>query len=561
MNLERRPHCLPMPMLLLLLLSLAVAGPAAAEKADVILYNGKVFTSDTANLWAEAVAVKGHRIQAVGGNAQVLALAGTGTRLLDLGGRVVIPGLNDAHVHALVPQGRQLNIPDFLPGPGPTVDDVLALIAEGAATSPPGTWLMATVGTNFSEDPRAHRFTLDQVAPNHPVKLELWTGHGMYFNTRGLQDLDIPENATDPFGGFYERFPGTDVLNGVVHEYAEHLVRRRFAERLTDAEIAGIYRNFVQAALSFGFTSVQEMSVGLPHERSVEILGEVNPAIRWRAICFPLTPGEPCHTGPSPAPLLTPSGIKWIGDGTPIERLAFMSEPYQDRPDTRGLFNFPADAFPGLVERGLFAPPRKSQLLFHLVGDAAISTLLDEMEELAPAANWRHRRTRIEHGDMITPADVERVRNLGVVMVQNPTHLALPDLFQRYSPQVTAHAQPLRSLVEAGVPLAFGTDGIGGTISPFLDLFLAILHPDRPSEALTLEQALIAYTAGSAYAEFEEDRKGRLAPGQLADLAVLSQDIFAAPFALPATRSELTMVDGRIVWDTGVVQEGQPLAE
>ena len=559
MNLDRRPY--RMPLLLLLLLSLAVAGPAAAaEKADVILYNGKVFTSDTAHLWAQAVAVKGHHIQAVGGNAEVLALARSGTRLLDLKGRVVIPGLNDAHVHALVPQGRLLNVPDFLPGPGPTVDDVLALIAQGAATSPPGTWLLATVGTNFSEDPRAQRFTLDQVAPNHPVKLELWTGHGMYFNTKGLQDLHIPDNASDPFGGFYERFPGTGVLNGVVHEYAEHLVRRRFAERLTDAQIAGIYQNFVQAALSFGFTSVQEMSIGLPHERSVRILGQVNPAIRWRSICIPLTPDEPCHLGASSAPLVTPSGIKWIADGTPIERLAFMSEPYQDRPDTRGRFNFPADAFTHLVERGLFASPQKSQLLFHLVGDAAISTLLDEMEELAPAANWRHRRTRIEHGDLITPADVERVRDLGVVVVQNPTHLALPDIFQRYTPQVTANAQPLRSLVEAGVPLAFGTDGIGGSISPFLDLFLATVHPDRPSEALTLEQALITYTAGSAYAEFEDGKKGQLVPGQLADLAVLSLDIFAAPSALPATHSELTMVDGRIVWDTGMVGAGQPLA-
>ena len=559
MNFDRRPY--RMPMLLILLLSLAVAGPAAsAEKADVILYNGKVFTSDTANLWAQAVAVKGHRIQAVGGNAEVLALARAGTRLLDLKGRVMIPGLNDAHVHALVPQGRQLNVPDFLPGPGPTVDDVLALIAQGAATSPPGTWLLATVGTNFSEDPRAQRFTLDQVAPNHPVKLELWTGHGMYFNTKGLRDLHIPENASDPFGGFYERFPGTGVLNGVVHEYAEHLVRRRFAERLTDAQIAGIYQNFVQAALSFGFTSVQEMSIGLPHERSVKILGQVNPAIRWRSICIPLTPDEPCHGGASSAPLVTPSGIKWIADGTPIERLAYMSEPYQDRPDTRGRFNFPADAFTHLVERSLFAPPRKSQLLLHLVGDAAIGALLDEMEELAPAAHWRQRRTRIEHGDLITPADVERVRNLGVVVVQNPTHLALPDIFQRYTPQVTANAQPLRSLVEAGVPLAFGTDGIGGSISPFLDLFLATLHPDRPSEALTLEQALIAYTAGSAYAEFEDGKKGQLVPGQLADLAVLSLDIFAAPSALPATHSELTMVDGRIVWDTGAVQAGQPLA-
>ncbi|HYG61324.1 MAG TPA: amidohydrolase family protein, partial [Thermoanaerobaculia bacterium] len=262
---------------------------------------------------------------------------------------------------------------------------------------------------------------------------------------------------------------------------------------------------------------------------------------------------EPCYQGPAPAPLVNPSGIKWIGDGTPIERLAFMSEPYQDRPETRGRFNFSGDVFTSLVERGLFASPKKGQLLFHLVGDAAIDTLLDEMEELAPAAHWRHRRTRIEHGDLMAPADVQRVKDLGVVVVQNPTHLVLPDIFQRYSPAVTAHAQPLRSLVETGVPLAFGTDGIGGSISPFLDLLLATLHLDRPSEALTLEQALIVYTAGSAYAEHEEDKKGKLVPGQLADLAVLSLDIFANPGALPATRSELTMVDGRIVWDTGVV--------
>jgi predicted amidohydrolase YtcJ len=191
------------------------------------------------------------------------------------------------------------------------------------------------------------------------------------------------------------------------------------------------------------------------------------------------------------------------------------------------------------------------------VGDAAIGTVLDEMEALAPAERWRGRRTRIEHGDLLSPADLQRVRDLGVVVVQNATHLALPDLPQRVSPQLLAQAQPLRSLVEAGIPLALGTDGIGGTISPFLDIMLATLHPDRPSEALTREQAVTAYTAGSAYAEFEEHQKGRLTPGHLADLAVLSQDIFTVPFfLLPNTESVLTMVDGRIVWDAGVVQPG-----
>ena len=543
-------------ILLVLLISVLCLGgpdPAAAGSADLILYNGKVFTSDPDHLWAQAVAIEGQRIQAVGGNAEILALAGPATRRLDLAGRTVIPGLNDAHVHALAPQGVPVNLPDFVPGPGPGLQEVLDLIEQATQVHPPGTWLFAFVGTTVGDDPLANRFTLDQAAPSHPVLLSMWTGHGMYLNSIGLQTLGISETEPDPFGGFFERVPGTDVLNGIVHEYAEHLVRRRFAEQLTDAQIAAIYQAFVEAALRLGFTSVQNMSVGLQHARSNEILEQVQPLLRWREICFPLTLEEACDFG-KPAPLVTASGIKWIGDGTPVERLAFLSEPYADRPDTSGRFNFPAGDFNAMLEDGLHGPRKKQQLLFHLVGDAAISTLLDEMTAVAPAAHWRSRRTRIEHGDLVLPSDVARLRDLGIVVVQNATHLSLPDLPQRLSPERLAEAQPLRSLVEAGVPLALGTDGIGGTISPFLDIFLATFHPARPGEALSREQAVIAYTAGSAYAEFAEHQKGRLAPGQLADLAVLSEDIFTAPPpVLLGTRSVLTVVDGQIVWDEGAV--------
>ena len=522
---------------------------ASAEAPDLILHNAKIFTSDPGRLWAQAVAIEGNTIQAVGSDAEVLALAGPGTEVRDLGGRTVIPGLNDAHVHALVPQGVQLNIPSFVPGPGPTVQEVLDLIAGAAQIFPEGTWLFATVGTAFSEDPLAHRFTLDQAASGHPVKLELWTGHGMYFNSLGLATLDITEDVSDPFGGFYERFPdGT--LNGVVHEYAEHLVRSRFAAQLSDAQIATVYQAFSDQAVRFGYTSVQNMSIGLPQARTVAVLDALGLPLRWREICFPLTLAEGCYDGPTP-PRVTAGGIKWIADGTPIERLAFVSEPYLDRPDTVGRFNFGAADFSAIVERSRHGSKERDQLLVHAVGDAAIATVFDELEASGPAAQWRMRRPRIEHGDLITPADVQRAAELGVVIVQNATHLALTDLLPlRYSPQTLAHVQPLRSLVEAGVPVALGTDGIGQGSNPYVDILLATIHPDRPSEALTREQAVIAYTSGSAYAELEEHRKGRIAPGQLADLAVLSQDIFTVPFfLLPATQSVLTVIGGEVVWE------------
>jgi hypothetical protein len=200
-------------------------------------------------------------------------------------------------------------------------------------------------------------------------------------------------------------------------------------------------------------------------------------------------------------------------------------------------------------------PARRHQMLFHSVGDEAIDGVLDAMEETGGAAVWQHRRTRIEHGDLLFPWDYGRARDLGVVVVQNPTHFALAPVFaERFVPAVFNELEPMQSLLAEGIPLAIGTDGIGVPQSPFVNLFLAMIHPTHPSEGLTLEQALVAFTRGAAYAELTEHRKGTLAPGRAADLAVLSQDIFhVPPPAIPATGSLLTMVGGRVVWDAGVL--------
>jgi predicted amidohydrolase YtcJ len=532
---------------------LATATAWASPPPRTILHGGKVFTADAERPWAEAVAIQGERVVAVGSDEEVLALATPHAHLIDLGGRVVVPGLNDAHVHVLAPQGVYVNSPAFVPGPGPSVDEVAGLLGGAAEQMPAGEWLLGFVGATFADDARADRFTLDEVTPDHPVVLFAWTGHGMWLNTRAMQSLDIAEDEPDPFGGSYERVPGTDIVNGEAHEYAEHHIRRGLYALLSDEAIVAQYRAFAANAVRLGFTSVQDMAFGLTHERAVAVLRAAGLPLRVRSICTPLTLGEPCEASDDGD--VRAGGVKWITDGTPVERYAALSAAYQDQPGWFGVFNFAAPALAEMFERGLSGAPAREQLLFHAVGDAAIGRVLDAMEQTGGAAAWRGRRTRVEHGDMLLAGDLDRARDLGVVVVQNATHLALAPVWHaRVSPEAMGEIEPMATLLARGIPLALGTDGIGAVGNPFLDLFLATVHPSHPAEALTMEQAVAAYTRGSAFAELEEHRKGTLAPGKLADLAVLSQDIFApGPVPVPATHSLLTIVGGRVVWDAGAL--------
>ena len=532
----------------------ASAGVAAAEPARTILYHGDIFTADPDAPRAQAIAIEGERIVAVGRDDEVLALVTPGTRAIDLGGRTVVPGFNDAHVHVIVPQGVYVNSPAFVPGPGPTLAEMQALLAGAAAAQPPGTLLLGIVGTAVQDDPGAGRLALDAAAPAHPVVLFAWSGHGTFFNSKAMELMGLAEDEPDPFGGDYERFPGTSSLSGVAHEYAEFGIRRRLLALLPDAALIGAYQAYAAQAVVLGVTSIQDMAPGLPHARALSVLHAADLPLRVRSICFPLDLDEGCANDPDVGRVRA-AGTKWISDGTPIERRAFVGTPYADAPGEVGSFNFAPDSFLSLVGAHRTGAPARDQLLFHAVGDAAIGNILDGLEATQPARAWSRRRTRLEHADMLFAPDFARAAANGVVVVQNGTHLGLTPLWaQRLVPAVFAQLEPLRSLLEHGIPLALGTDSIGSPISPFVDLLFVTVHPTNPPEALTMEQAVSAYTRGSAFAEFEEQHKGTLTPGQLADLAVLSQDIFhLPPPALPATISLLTLIGGQVVWDAGVL--------
>ena len=530
---------------------------SAHQGACTLLHHGKVFTANPQQRWAEALLVCGSRIVAIGSDRLLTPLRPFVRRSINLGGRTVVPGINDAHVHVLTVPGTRLNTPDFVPGAGPTMAEVVDLVAAGAAANPPNTWLYVTVGESVLGDPNANRLQLDPVSPNHPVILRSWAGHGTYLNSKAMAVLGISETEPDPFGGRYDRFPGTNIVNGGVHEYAEHTLSRKLFATQTDGELRAAYEAFTRDAVRVGYTSIQDMALGLSRERSIRVLAGADLALRVRSICFPLSVDESCAESPhfDPKNRLDVTGFKWITDGSPIERGAFLNAPYSDQPDTSGFFNFEQGALHTMMSRGLKGSPIKNQALFHAVGDGAVDNVLASAAATGGPAAWNGRRFRLEHGDFVHPNHYQALRDLGAVVVQNPIHFGVRDLMiSRAGPERAGESQVLKSLYDQGISVALGTDSIGAVESPWLDIFLAVMHPTHPEEAITLEQAITAYTRGSAYAEFKEWEKGTLAVGMVADLAVLSQDVFTVPvFDLPATQSVLTMVGGDIVWNDGTL--------
>ncbi|MCP3884907.1 MAG: amidohydrolase family protein, partial [Propionibacteriaceae bacterium] len=496
----------------------------------IVLYNGKVYTaSEQENQkWKEAVAIKNGKFVAVGDSQQVLQANQGGTRI-DLEGRLVVPGLNDAHVHLLPGAlGQPINNPvDFIPGPGPTIEDMEGMIASVVSLHPAGTWLYGSVGEEFIEDQRAHRDTLDAVSPDHPVVLQNWAGHNLYINTKAMETMGLDEYTPDPFGGYYGRYSGTGAINGVLYEYAEYEFIRRIRLTLTTEQIRDLFLEVLGTLPRLGITSVQNMD-WLPWDKLEEIFEDTKIPVRVRLICFPVDPDEAqeCQPPPSGANIhnmVTFKGVKWILDGTPVERLAALIDPYTDAPSEYGYSVFPEEEYEDVFDEAINSgAPGVSQRLYHAIGDRAVTNVLAAMDAVAPDGQWRPRRVRIEHGDMIRPDQIERLVSMGVMVVQNPTHFALPALYMaRFGPERVATVQPLKSLIEGGVVVALGSDAIGPGGNPFVDMMFAVLHPTNPAEAITMEQALVAYTRNAAYAEFAEKHKGEIKNGKFADLAVL----------------------------------------
>jgi predicted amidohydrolase YtcJ len=525
---------------------------------DAVLVNGKIFTSSAAHLYVEALAIRGDRIIAIGTSSEIQTLSGPHTKTYDLQGHTVIPGINDAHYHLYVDPGNALE----LESGNPTLKELGDAIIAKDGTAPRGLTIYGYAGPTAYLDSALNRDYLDKLVSDRPVAIFTVSGHAVILNSAALEEFGIRDGDKDPVGGKYER-DQDGRLNGVLREYAALNVERKLADTTSETDAVQQLRSTLADFAKFGITSVQDMSAAIAPERCMNLLEKVPSPLRIRIVRMP---GSTARRRDSEegvlllgrkSGLVTISGSKWLLDGTALEGtfaardtqatlFADIREAQKSNSVSTGLDQFLA------TQELIFSPRQMSamlneslrantQLIVHVNGYPAAIAMLDAMQKSGGVTTWASRRIRFEHGEGLTPGVLPRLGAMGIIVVENPTHLA--------HHLKLARSQLLKSILDAGIPLALGSDS-GGPVNPYRDIMLASTHPDRPDEAITREQAVIAYTLTSSYAEFAEHEKGSLVPGKLADIAVLSQDIFTVPKDdLPKTVAILTMVGGKVIYD------------
>jgi predicted amidohydrolase YtcJ len=361
-----------------------------SRSADLILYNGRIFTGDAAQPWAQAIAIRDSRVVTVGADAAVRPMAGSQTRMIDLAGRMVMPGINDAHDHVgAVPFGTEA-VTERAPMADPTLADLGKALRTAAARAPRGTWVYAAAGPSAMADAGAARAAIEAVSGDHPAMLIAWWGHGIIVNKLGLTALGINENVRDMPGGRYER-DATGRLTGKMEEYAGWAALQRLHTGAGRPATVAYLRDYAQRRLAEGVTSVQIMAGYQSPAMFASALKDANMPVRTRVIRFPIpdSRGDGLDAWkaikPSVAANVRISGVKWVLDGTPQDQLAFSTKEYRGRPGWYGRPNFTTAQLRAKLKAALSS---REPLLLHVVGDAMMEAVLTEMEALSPSKNW-----------------------------------------------------------------------------------------------------------------------------------------------------------------------------
>lgn len=547
--------------------------PDTRPRAEIIFMHANVYTGVPANSQfssigrEEAIAVRGDRIQAVGKTLDILQLKGPQTQVIDLGGHFVISGFNDAHLHLDDAGTTKLSVD--VTGVK-SLDELRERVRQKVETSKPGEWIL---GAGWDETlwpvkVTPTRWDLDEVSAGHPVFLVRIDGHIAVANTRALQLGSVTIASRDPQGGKIDRNEAGEPT-GILRETAQAAVtgvvpKPTHAQRKHGLELA------LADLAEHGVTSAQDYS---PNWENFEIYEEFEKEGKLTARISEWLPfddslqdlGRKRNTHPQSDLLLHTGMLKGFMDGSLASHTAAMLEPYADDPKNSGIPRYDAGKLNDMTKERVLAG---FQIGFHAIGDKGVQMALDafaEAEKAAKEANVKAPnggddfRLRIEHAQVTTTAQIAQFKTLKVIASMQPSHL-LTDMRwaqDRLGPQRAATSYAWLAFLNKGVTLAFGTDYPVEPVSPFRGLYAATTRKSEngkqeyfPEQRLTMDQALAAYTMGSAFAEFEEKEKGKIQPGMLADFAVLDRDPTAtSPEKLLATKVLRTVVGGKTVYE------------
>lgn len=559
-------------MLTLATFVLAAAPSAAPAPADLVLTGAAVYTVDAARSWAEAVAVRDGRIVFVGAAEGARAFQGPRTRVLELAGRMVLPGFHDAHIHPVSGgvELAQCNLNDL-----PDAAAVLAKVRACAAAAKPDEWV---VGGGWALPVFAGGLalteTLDEVTGGRPAYLSAADGHSAWVNTKALAVAGVTGATEDPANGRIERNAAGEPV-GTLRESAMDLVGRHVPPPSPALRLDGLGRALAKLAAA-GVTAVQEASAPrayLETYREAEQQGKLTVRV-IAALSTDLTRGPEQVAGLErlradfTSPRLRPVAAKIFADGVIEGRTAAMIEPYLDRPGFRGEPNLPAAKMNALVGRLAEAG---FNVHVHAIGDRAIRETLDAMEAVRALRAARDLRFQIAHAQLIRPEDVPRFRTLGVVANFQPLWAYadpyIKDLtWPALRKELWDAIYPVRSVARAGGVVAFGSDWSVTSLVPLEIIQVAVTRqsPDeapievmQPDERIDLSEALAAYTIGAAYAMGLEQETGSIEVGKRADLVVVAENLFDVPARrLGRSRVLLTLVDGQPVYEDASLSSG-----
>ena len=553
-------------LLFVFITALTLTPQTNTNTAELVFKNGNIYTANERQPRADAIAVKGDRIIFVGSNRDVQKYVGKSTRVVDLNGKTLLPGMTDAHHHLSGVGFREMTL--NLEGTT-SLQDFLAKVKQRVDQKRPGEWVTGRgwIETFWTPPVFPTRWDLDKIAPSNPVFLDRADGHGAIANSAALKIAGVDKNTQNPFGGEVSRDKNGEP-NGMFLDAAQGLIQRHIpGTTVAEAEraiVLGVNRD-----IQLGWTQVQDPGGSYAEVALMEKLyGEGRIKLRiYKALS---APGSEADRLLSDGPIigkygnrLTVRSLKLYADGSLGSRSAALLEPYSDKPDTSGFLTIKEEDLQPVLAAAL----RKGiQIETHAIGDRGNRFILDQYEKAmnaVPRAEWKIKkpRWRIEHSQIVNPADIPRFAKLGVIPSMQASH-AIGDLHfapSRLGLNRLAGAYAWTSFIKSGSIIPGGSDAPVERGEPLIEFYAAVARKDmkgfsgegwHPEEAVTREQALKMFTVWPAYAAFEEALRGSIEIDKLADFTVLSADIMKIPeMEILKTRCMMTVIGGEIVYE------------